>query len=161
LSYNAVFTNTSQSVCKIPRVAGGEAERVGGTVGAPWEAGELKPLGAEALARRFARAMLTRDPRGAAACFSPSARILTADGTEVSGREAVEAVLRQITSSDQSLEIRIGRTVVAGGVASSTQFWRRSGPGWERQRHERATVARLVLAHSGGRWEIAIANPWE
>ena len=75
----------------------------------------VEPAEAEAVARRFAQAMLGRDPRTAAACFSAGARILTADGTEVIGREKVLAVLRQITSSEQNLKIRIGRGIVAGG----------------------------------------------
>jgi ketosteroid isomerase-like protein len=143
-------------------VAGKGGQRVGGELGAAREAGALEPAGAEAVARRFARAMLNRDPRSAAGCFSPGASILTADGTAVSGREAVEAVLRQITSSEQGLEIRIGRTVVAEGVASCTQFWRRGGRGAGNGGYEDATAARLVLARSGGgSWKIVIASPWE
>jgi hypothetical protein len=125
------------------------------------EAGVVEPAGAEAVARRFAQAMLGRDPRTAAACFSAGARILTADGTEVIGREKVLAVLRQISSSEQNLEIRIGRGIVAEGVASCTQFWRRSAPGTRSVEYQNATTARLVLVRSGARWEIVIANPWE
>jgi hypothetical protein len=144
-------------------VAGKGAERIGGVVDHSRPAGVAEDGGPEALARRFARAMLDRDPRAAAACFSANARILTADGTEVSGRESVLAVLRQITSSEQGLEIRIGRSVVAVGVASCSQFWRRSSPGGGAGggRYESATAARLVLARSGVRWEIVIAAPWD
>jgi ketosteroid isomerase-like protein len=140
-------------------VAGKGAERVGGELGPAREAGALEPAGAEAVARRFARAMLNRDHRAAAGCFSPRASILTADGTEVSGRAAVEAVLRQLTSSEQRLEIRVGRTVVAEGVALCTQFWRRGGAS-RAGGYEEASSARLVLSRSAGRWEIAIAAPW-
>jgi len=142
-------------------MAGKGTERVGGTVGAVPEAGAIEPDGAEAVARRFARAMLARDHHTAAACFSPGARMLTSDGTEVSGRAAVLAVLRQITTSEQHLEIRIGRTVVAEGVATCTQFWRRSSTGPGSGAYESATAARLVLARPGARWQIVIASPWE
>jgi ketosteroid isomerase-like protein len=142
-------------------VAGKEAKRVGGLVGVDREIGTVESRGAEAVARHFARAMLARDPRAAATCFSSGARILTADGTEVIGRENVMAVLRQITSSAQNLEIRIGRCIVAEDVASCTQFWRRSSSGTPIGGYEDATAARLVLARSARRWEIAIASPWE
>jgi ketosteroid isomerase-like protein len=121
----------------------------------------MAPAGAEAVSRRFARAMLAGDHRGAAECFSAAARILTADGTEVRGRAAIEALLRQLTTSEQELEIRIGRSVVAEGVASCTQFWRRGGSGSTGGGHEEATVARLVLARTGSGWQIVIAIPWE
>jgi hypothetical protein len=133
------------------------SERVGGVVGAR-RADGLEPAGAEAVARRFARAMLAREPGAAAACFAAGGRILTADGTEVTGREEVRGVLAQITSSDHALEIRSGRIVVAEGVASCTQFWRRSTDGGA---HEQRSVVRLVLARGAGRWAIAIAWPWE
>jgi hypothetical protein len=142
-------------------MAGRGTDRISGELRASPETKTLEPVGAEAVARRFARAMLDRDPRSAAACFSAGARILTADGTEVSGRDAVLAVLRQITSSEHSLGIRVGRTVVAEGVASSTQFWRRRGPRSAEARSADATLARLVLVRTGARWEIAIASPWE
>jgi ketosteroid isomerase-like protein len=135
--------------------------RIGGIVGAERDSGALEPAGAEAVARRFARAMLAKDPRAAAACLSTGARILTADGTEVSGSDNVLAVLHQITSSEQSLEIRLGRTIVSDGVASSTQFWRRIGRDPTSGGYEGTTAARLVLARLDGRWRIVIANPWE
>lgn len=141
-------------------MAGNGAERVGGELGAAREEGTLESAGAEAVARRFARAMLNGDHRSATACFSPRASMLTADGTEVSGRAAVEAVLRQLTSSEQRLEIRVGRTVVAEGVALCTQFWRRGGRDSNGGGYEEATAARIVLTGSAGRWEIAIASPW-
>jgi ketosteroid isomerase-like protein len=139
----------------------GAQGRVGGQLGVTRETGTLEPEGAEAVARRFARAMLDRDPRRAAGCFAAGARILTADGTEVSGHDTILSVLRQITSSEQSLEIRLGRAIVAEGVASCTQFWRRTGPHSKDQRASDATIARLVLLRNGARWEIVIASPWE
>ena len=146
---------------RLTEVAGNWAERVGGELGTAREAGALEPTGAEAVARRFARTMLNRDSRAAAACLSAGARILTADGTEVAGREAAEGVLRQITSSEHTLEIRIGRGIVAEGVASCTQFWRRTASGPGQDGSGSATAARLILVRSGAHWEIVIASPWE
>ena len=110
---------------------------------------------AEAASRSFARALLARDPAGAAGHLSPGACILTADGTEVLGRAAVREVLAQITSSGQELEILLGRTVVCGDLALAVQYWRRRSSGFDE-----STAARLVLAREGGRWAIAIASPW-
>lgn len=137
--------------------AKGNAERVG----------EMTPVladptsGAEAVARSFGQALLAGDADAAGSYFAPDAHILTPDGTAIAGREHVIAMLRQITASDQELEIRVGRTLVAGAVAMATQFWRRSTPEAASPSYASSSVARLVLARSEERWEIAIASPWE
>ncbi len=115
--------------------------------------------GPTATSRAFGRALLARDPRAAAACLTADARVLSADGTELAGREQAFELLSQITSSKQALEIRIGRCVVAGGVALCSQYWRRSTPG--PGGHDSSTIARLVMVRGGARWQIVIASPWE
>jgi ketosteroid isomerase-like protein len=141
------------------RLAGAKETRRGGALeSGPRAAGE--PAGGpRATSLAFGRALLARDPRAAAACLSPDALMLSADGTELSGREQAFALLSQITASEQVLEIRIGRCVEAGAVALCTEYWRRSTPG--SGGHESASVARLVLPRSGTSWRIAIASPWE
>jgi hypothetical protein len=128
---------------------------VGVALGAIPDPMSLEPAGAEATSIRFARAMLARDPRAAAACFSPAGCILTADGTAVAGRREVVTVLQQIAASVQQLEIRIGRTILGPDHALCTQFWRRSGGS-----HQTSSTARLVLRRASS-WEIVIASPWE
>jgi uncharacterized protein (TIGR02246 family) len=123
--------------------------------------GDLAMGGAESVARGFGQALVSRNAHAAAAFFALDAHILTADGTEMAGREQVVAVLRQITASDHRLEIRVGRTIVSGAVAIATQYWRRSNPEDGAVQHVSTSVARLVLARSQGGWEIAIASPWE
>ncbi len=103
----------------------------------------------------FAQALLGGDSRAAAGYFEPAAVLLSADGTEVGGRAAIAALLAQITSSRMELNIRIGRTLRAGPVAISTQFWHRGGAGFEH-----SSTATLVLGEVGGRWAIRIACPW-
>lgn len=137
------------------------ADQMGGVLGQAGEPAALEVGGAEEMSRRFARAMLARDARVARACFATGAKLLTADGTEVCGREQLGAVLTQITAALQGLEIRVGRTVISGHTALCTQFWRRHTADPERHSFESASTARLVLAHSGRRWEIVIASPWE
>jgi ketosteroid isomerase-like protein len=134
-------------------------ERTGGAIERSEGSAAPATEGPGATARDFGRALLARDPRAAAAYLSEGGHILTPDGTEVAGRAAALTVLRQITNSDQELEIRIGRTLVNGAVALCTQYWRRSAPGAEL--YELSTMARLVLARSGERWEIVIVSPWE
>jgi len=138
-------------------LAGARETRTGAAIG-PEGAGGPEP-GPTATSRAFGRALLARDPGAAAACLTAGARVLSADGTELAGREQAFELLRQITASAQALEIRIGRCVVAGDVALATQYWRRSSPG--PGGHEVSTIARLVMVRSGARWQIAIASPWE
>jgi ketosteroid isomerase-like protein len=136
--------------------------RTGGAIDRSESAAALRAEGPEATAQGFGRALLARDPHAAAGYLSESGRILTPDGTEVAGRDAALTVLRQITDSEQELEIRIGRTLVNGAVALCTQYWRRHGGGGRRgAKFEQSTLARLVLAREGDRWEIVIASPWE
>jgi ketosteroid isomerase-like protein len=131
----------------------------GGTVEAVGDPHSVEPLGADATARAFARALLARDPHAAAALFSAEARLITPDGTEISGRVQIAQILAQLTASVRPLEIRTGRTTVAAGVALATQRWRRGGSGGDP--FEASSTARLVLARAAGRWKILIAAPWE
>ena len=112
-------------------------------------------VGPDGVAYAFAQALLGGDAQAAVAYFDPGGVLLTADGTEVSGRAAIAAVLDQVTSSSVELGIRLGRTLQAGSVALSTQFWRRRGEGFEQ-----ASTATFVLAEANGRWAIRIASPW-
>jgi ketosteroid isomerase-like protein len=107
------------------------------------------------VAGEFAGALLNRDPDGAAAHFRTEAVFLTPDGTEVSGRDAIRGVLRQVTSSRVDLQIRLGRTLAGESTALATQFWRRRD-----DRFELETTATLVLTREHDRWAIAIAAPW-
>jgi ketosteroid isomerase-like protein len=138
-----------------------EGERTGATVdGAAGPTG-LDPMGAEAVARGFARAILARDAGAAASYFSRAARILTPDDTEVSGRGQIIAVLEQVVAADTELEIRTGHSVVAEGVALCTQFWRRRTPGRRAGAFDSQTTARLVLTLREEGWRIMIASPWK
>ena len=119
------------------------------------ESGE-GPLGT---AIAFSRALLGRDATAALAYFGAAARLLTADGTEVSGSEAIGGVLNQITASSQRLEIRPGRTIVTGNVALCCQSWRLSSVA-RGATYERGSRATLVLQRRDRRWQILIAAPW-
>lgn len=120
------------------------------------ESGE-GPLGT---AIAFSHALLGRDTTAALAYFGAGARMLTADGTEVSGPDAIRAVLLQLTSPSQKLEIRPGRTLVAGSVALCSQSWRLLSAGSTLPSYERASKATLVLQRRDRRWQILIAAPW-
>lgn len=113
------------------------------------------------VADAFASALLGGDAAGAASLFAPGGRLLTADGTEVLGHRAIEAVLGQLVRSEVHLEILLGRTVMAGGIALATQYWKRSSALGAPARFDQTTKATLVLHRSDeGDWAILIASPW-
>jgi ketosteroid isomerase-like protein len=112
-------------------------------------------------AEHFAGALIAGDAAAAAVLFSNEGICLSRDGTEVRGRGAIGALLAQLTSSEHRLQVRLGRTVLGGGVALSTQFWTRRSKSRGREGFEAQSTARLVLGVDGGRWRILIASPWE
>jgi len=116
---------------------------------------------AKGTAREFAAALNAGDPGTAAALFAASGRMLTGDRTEVSGRAAVRNLLAQIVESQIKLEIRLGRTLIAGDIALSTQYWRRRLPARAKgHAYDEASVANVVLGLRDERWEIVIVSPW-
>jgi ketosteroid isomerase-like protein len=117
--------------------------------------------GAAAVARRFAQALGAGDAGAAARCLTAEGRVLSADGTEVSGREGIVALLSQLTRSDRLLEIYEGRTILAGDTALCLQRWVRRPPSLGGSGGVTTTIARLVVARQGdGAWLVAIAVPW-
>jgi ketosteroid isomerase-like protein len=108
----------------------------------------------------FTRALVGGDAETATSYFSPLARLLTPDGTEVSGRSPIGQLLNQLVTPDQRLEIRTGRILRAGSVALCNQFWTRSSRAAAGEGFESATTARLVLQRDREDWQIMIAAPW-
>ena len=108
----------------------------------------------------FTRALLDGDTELAASCFSPLARLLTPDGTEISGRSAIGQLLGQMVTPDQRLQIRTGRILRADSVALCNQFWTRSSRAVAVEGFERTSTARLVLQRCEEHWQIMIAAPW-
>lgn len=111
--------------------------------------------GPEGTSRIFAETLLAGDVGAAARCIDPRGSMLTADGTEVSGRAGIVEILEQIAASKAGLRIRLGRTLRVGPVAMATQIWDRDISG-----STSSSTARLVLHESAGRWSILIAAPW-
>jgi hypothetical protein len=142
--------------------------------------------GASTTAGRFAQALLGGNAKAAASYFSASGHCLTPDGTGISGRPAIAALLAQLTNSDHRLEIHAGRTIAADsiaellhlnrsdqpldiharrlapveGVALCTQYWTRSAAPTGRESFRATTTARLLLEREERAWQIAIALPW-
>lgn len=111
------------------------------------------------VAGAFAAALLAERPLEAAAYFAPNGHLLTPDGTEVRGHQAISLVLTQLTESEHELSIRNGRSVAVDDVALTTQHWLRRSPASSGEEFESLTKARLVLKRSS-RWQILIAAPW-
>jgi hypothetical protein len=116
---------------------------------------------AAGIAERFAGSLIAGDAASAAILFSPAGTCLSRDGTEVRGRGQIGALLAQLTSSEHRLTVRLGRTVLGGEVALSTQFWTRRSQRPRREGFVAQSTARLVLGRGAERWEILIASLWE
>lgn len=108
----------------------------------------------------FAQALLLGDAAGAVAYFSPLARILTPDGTELGGRSSITGLLEQLVTPDHKLEIRTGRVLRADSIALCQQYWKRSSRRVEVERFEATSIARLVMQRQDECWQIMIAAPW-
>ena len=115
--------------------------------------------GALATAIAFGDALGRGDGDGARAQLEPAARLLTADGTEVSDPDSIGFVLAQLTSPEMRLEVTPGRAIVKGDVALCTQNWRLRATSDDHS-FERASRALFVLRRSGVGWRIAVAAPW-
>lgn len=116
------------------------------------------PAGALQTTIAFARALGEADVAAALDYFDDGARLLAADGTEVSGPAAIGDALTAFLGGCRRVEISPGRTIVAGGVAHCTQSWRLVPH--DDTSYARGTKATLVLHHSDRRWRIVIAAPW-
>jgi ketosteroid isomerase-like protein len=108
----------------------------------------------------FAQALVLGDAAAAAAYFSPLARLLTPDGTELGGRSSITELLEQLVTPDHKLEIRTGRVLRADSIALCQQYWRRCSRRAEVELHETTSTARLVMQRHEECWQIMIAAPW-
>lgn len=108
----------------------------------------------------FAQALIRGNAAGAAAHFSPLARLLTPDGTELAGHSAIAELLDQLVTADHKLEIRTGRVLRADSIALCQQYWKRSSRGGAVERYETSSTARLVMQRQDECWQIMIAAPW-
>lgn len=111
-------------------------------------------------AAAFGRCLLQADAAGATSYFLSSAKLMTPDATEVKGRPAIHGVLSQLTTSEQELEIRQGRTIQLAEVALCAQYWRRGSKRSSPECFQMSSSAHLVLCRVGEGWKIAIADPW-
>ncbi len=112
-------------------------------------------------AERFALALMGGDAGVASRLFSEEGTCLSRDGTEIRGRPQIAALLAQVVDSEHRLTVRLGRTLVSGEVAFSTQFWTRRSESRRREGFEAQSTARLVLGRGEEGWEVLIASLWE
>jgi uncharacterized protein (TIGR02246 family) len=108
----------------------------------------------------FAAALETADTNRAASCFARQAILVTADGTNLHGREDIAALLSQLivchttVSFAELAVIEAEQTALISGICSM----RRKGPDplWFTQRSDLTAVVREIE----GRWKFTILAPW-
>jgi ketosteroid isomerase-like protein len=139
----------------------GNGREMASAVQAVSESARIRAMadGPTEIALAFAQALLRGDAAAAAAYFSPVARLLTPDGTELGGRSSITELLEQLVAPDHKLEISTGRVLRADSIALCHQYWRRSSRRTEVERYETTSTARLVMRRQE-EWQIMIAAPW-
>jgi ketosteroid isomerase-like protein len=115
---------------------------------------------AHAAVASFSAALLARDPIRAAACFAKDGRLLTPDGTEMTGRLAIAEVFRQLEGTSLRLTLEPGRITSSGPLALSVHRLVLSSAAKGVEPFERAFACCLTLRDDGTRWWIQLAAPW-
>lgn len=91
-----------------------------------------------------------------AACFTRDACLITADRTEVHGRDGVAGVLAQLVARHTEVEIEQLVVREAGAVALAGGRWTMRSDGPEGSRFVQASEPTLVLRQVEKTWKIAI-----
>ncbi len=115
---------------------------------------------ADAAVASFSAALLARDPIRAAACFAKDGRLLTPDGTELTGRLAIAEVLRQLQGTSLRLTLEPGRILHSGPLALSVHRLVLSSAARGVEPFERTFTCSLALRDDGARWWVQLAAPW-
>jgi ketosteroid isomerase-like protein len=104
------------------------------------------------------RALSEADLEAACACFAPDACLITPEGTEVHGTEAIRARLAQLIGGRVEVEIELSGVLSAGDTAIAHERWSFRSEGVDSFGH--APHPTLVLRRLGAEWKLAIAAPW-
>lgn len=119
------------------------------------------PGSPQELAAAFARALAGGDVAAALALWAPGAKIVTADGAELQGHEAIGAALRALIDNGARVEIELERTIEAGDVAVGVGTLTLSGTGQDGEPFRQRSRSTVVYARAAdGVWRIALDAPW-
>jgi ketosteroid isomerase-like protein len=126
------------------------------------KAAPARPLAAAAqdALHLFIAALSAGDVRGATACFTREACLITPDGTAIHGRSEVAGILDQLRA--RRTEISVEQLVVrqAGDVALAGGRLTIRSDGPEGARIEQSCDPSAALRRVEGGWKIAILDPW-
>jgi ketosteroid isomerase-like protein len=108
----------------------------------------------------FIAALSAGDVRGATACFTREACLITPDGTAIHGRSEIAGILDQLRA--RRTEISVEQLVVrqAGDVALAGGRLTIRSDGTEGARIEQSCDPSAALRRVEGVWKIAILDPW-
>ncbi len=113
------------------------------------------------LSAAFARALAAKDIDAALALWNPEAKIVTTDGSEVQGTDAIAAALRALIDNGATVEIELDRTIEAGDVAVGLGTLTLSGTGHDGEPFRQSSSSTVIYARGGdGNWRIALDAPW-
>lgn len=84
---------------------------------------------------------------------------MAADGSSLSGRDAIAGALAQLVDSGAGFEIELGSLFIAGEVAVATGTLTLRGPG-DPPEELRSQATVIYRREPDGRWLIAIDAPW-
>lgn len=104
----------------------------------------------------FTRRLAEGNVTAAAGCFTRDACLITADRTEVHGREGVAGLLAQLVASHT--EVEVDQLVIreAGGIALAGGRWTMRSDGPDGSRFVQASEPTVVLRYVENVWKIAI-----
>ena len=98
--------------------------------------------------------------RGATACFSRDACLITPDSTAVHGRDDIRRLLAQLIAREVRIEVLLRTELRAGEVVLSRQRWLVHSQGADGSGYTQDLNATLVLREVEESWKVAIAAPW-
>lgn len=146
------------------RTCGAGQSAHGEGVGEVGQVARRDPLGERLAAsprlacQALTRALGTGDLDAAAACFSPEACLVLADGTAAHGTAAIRDRLAGLIASGAEVEIELTGVLFAGDTALAYECWSTRAGGEGGFSH--APHSTLVLRRFGEEWKLAIAAPW-
>jgi uncharacterized protein (TIGR02246 family) len=116
---------------------------------------------AQEIAAQLAHAINTGDLQSALQMWEKDAKMISGDGSEVRGREAIANVLQTLINNGMKVELELHSLRQAGptALATGTLTMRTRGPDGESFSHSSDS---LVVYHQGedGIWRVAIDFPW-